>query len=256
VTADDASALAHLDAQARAARLTVTVFLDLDCGQHRTGTPPGPHAFELYRQILAAQNLAPGGLHIYDGHLQDSDPDLRLQAWRHALEPCWHFHGQLRQAGLPVPTVVAGGTPTFPFHAQAANVECSPGTCVFWDAGYHTKFKDLDFHPATLVFTRVISKPGPHLLCLDLGHKAIASENPHPRVIFPDLPEARALSHSEEHLVLESPEARRFQVGQGLCGIPWHICPTVALYGEAIPIHNHVSTSPWKISARERRWHF
>ena len=31
-----------------------------------------------------------------------------------------------------------------------------------------------------LVLTRVISKPSARILCLDLGHKAIASESPHP----------------------------------------------------------------------------
>jgi enamine deaminase RidA (YjgF/YER057c/UK114 family) len=38
--------------------------------------------------------------------------------------------------GVAVPRMVVGGTPTFPFHARRTGVECSPGTCVLWDAGY------------------------------------------------------------------------------------------------------------------------
>ena len=86
-------------------------------------------------------------------------------------------------AGLPVPSVVAGGTPTFPIHARRPDVECSPGTSVFWDWSYSTILPDLDFLPAVLLLTRIVSKPGENRLCLDLGHKAVASENPPPRVI-------------------------------------------------------------------------
>ena len=35
--------------------------------------------------------------------------------------------------------------------------------------------------------------------------------------------------HSEEHLVLETPRAAEFKIGDVLYGVPWHICPTVAL---------------------------
>jgi len=53
---------------------------------------------------------------------------------------------------------------------------------VFWDFGYDDKFPDLPFEIATLLLTRVVSKPGANRLCLDLGHKAVAAENPPPRV--------------------------------------------------------------------------
>ena len=170
-------------------------------------------------------------------------PDLaaRLsspEACEAAYAPVKALREQLAQAGLGFPTVVAGGTPTFPMHARRGDVECSPGTCVLWDHSYATKLPDLSFQPAALVLTRVVSKPGPNRLCLDLGHKAIASENPPPRVNLLNLADAKAVLHSEEHLVLETPKAGTFKVGDPLLGIPWHICPTVALYGEAVIIKN------------------
>jgi len=162
--------------------------------------------------------------------------------------------------GFPEPRVVAGGSPTFALHAQvsassATPWECSPGTTFLWDAGYGQNFPDLGFEPAAGLLTRVISKPGDRRLCVDLGHKAVSAENPiERRVRFPALPDGRFLSQSEEHLVLESPQAADFSVGDTLIGIPWHICPTVALHDHAHLFRNGSTTGEtWKIAARHRR---
>ena len=101
--------------------------------------------------------------------------------------------------------------------------------------------------------TRVVSKPGADRLCLDLGHKAVAAENPAPRVKFLNLPDAVAIGHSEEHLVVESAQAGKFAVGDCLYGVPRHICPTVALHSEAVVIRSGIATERWRVTARERR---
>ena len=229
------------------------VLLDLDVGQHRTGLPAGPEAAKLYRAIASSPNLTPGGLHAYDGHISDADPEIRKAACNAAFAPVAKLRYELQSAGLRVPRVVAGGSPTFPFHALRPDVECSPGTTVFWDSGYGNKLRDLDFLPAALVLTRVVSKPGPNRLCLDLGHKALGSEMPHPRVQFLNLPDYNALTHSEEHLVIETANADQFKIGDCLFGVPRHICPTVALYSSATVIENHEIVGSWKVAARERR---
>jgi D-serine deaminase-like pyridoxal phosphate-dependent protein len=250
---DDAGALRALAEAASAAGLVVETLLDIECGQHRSGVEPGPAAVELYRLIAGSRGLKPGGLHVYDGHIHDTDLAARTKACEAAFAPAHALRLDLARAGLPVPRVVAGGTPTFPIHARRGDVECSPGTCVFWDWGYSTRLPDLEFLHATLVLTRVVSKPGGHRLCLDLGHKAIASENPHPRVHFPELPDAKFTTHSEEHLVLETARAGEFKVGDALYGIPWHICPTVALHSEAVVVRHGRAEERWRVAARERR---
>jgi D-serine deaminase-like pyridoxal phosphate-dependent protein len=148
--------------------------------------------------------------------------------------------------------VVAGGTPTFPFHAARDGVECSPGTTVFWDAGYATSLPDLPFVPAIVLLTRVVSRPTPDRLCLDLGHKAVASENPHPRVTLFGLEDATAVGHSDEHLVLETPRAADFPVGTALYGVPWHVCPTVALHDRAVVVRDGHAGERWDVVARAR----
>lgn len=248
---DDAAALAQLVVLAGGTPLEFLV--DLDIGQHRTGVLPGAPAMELARTLSKTPGIAFGGLHAYDGHLHQSDPKTRLAACREAFAPVDVLRDALRAQGIQVPRIVAGGTPTFPFHARRGDLECSPGTCVLWDAGYQAKLPDLDFLPAAVLLTRVVSRPGSNRLCLDLGHKAVASEMPHPRVVFLNLPDATPVAHNEEHLVVETPNADRFPVGSVIYGIPWHVCPTMALHAEAWVVDGTQATGRWSVAARARR---
>ncbi|MEY2879322.1 MAG: hypothetical protein RLZZ15_1702 [Verrucomicrobiota bacterium] len=254
--ADDPGAVAAHAAAARAAGTTTELLLDLDVGMARTGIAPGPAALALYRTIATTPGLRAGGLHAYDGHLRQLLLADRIAAAAEGIARVDALHAELSAAGLPVPRVVWGGTPTFPVHARRAGVECSPGTCTLWDAGYATNVPDLDFLPAAVLLTRVISRPGANRLCLDLGHKAVASEMPHPRAIFPALPDAKAITHSEEHLVIETARAAEFPVGAALYAIPWHICPTVALHDRALIVRDQRIAASWPITARARRISF
>ena len=254
--ADDAGVIASLGRAATAAGVTITVLLDLDVGMHRTGIAPGPAALGLYRTLTTTPGLRAGGLHAYDGHLRQSERTQRGAASKPEFARVMALRDELARAGLEVPRIVCGGTPTFPVHAEHAGVECSPGTCVLWDAGYAGRLPDLQFEQAAVLFTRVISRPGMKRLCLDLGHKAVASEMPHPRVVFPALPEAQAVVHSEEHLVLETAHAVEFPVGAGLYGIPMHICPTVALHDRVYAVKNGRIVEEWPVTARARRLTF
>ncbi len=251
--ADDPEAVETVNAQAVAAGVKIRVWLDLDVGQQRTGIAPGEAADALYRRLASLPGLIPAGLHAYDGHLHQTDVAERAEACDAAFAPVAALAERLRAAGLPVPATVAGGSPTFPLHARRPGVECSPGTSVLWDAGYGQKLPDLDFRPAAVLLTRVISRPGINRLCLDLGHKAVASEMPPPRVLFPEVPEARAVSHSEEHLVLETTRAADFPVGTVLAGIPWHICPTVALHSFVHVAREGRVFETWPVTARTRK---
>ena len=253
---DDPGALAHYGRAAVAAGVTLELLIDLDVGFHRSGIAPGPAASELYRALARTPGLRPGGLHAYDGHLQQSDRVERAAAADAGFALVSALHTELKREGLPVPRIVCGGTPSFPIHARREGVECSPGTCVLWDAGYAKKIPDLDFLNAAVLLTRVISRPAANRLCLDLGHKAVASEMPQPRVIFPALLEAQAVVHSEEHLVIETPRAVEFPVGTALYGVPWHICPTTALHETVHVVRDGRVTEQWRVEARARRLTF
>jgi D-threonine aldolase len=104
-----------------------------------------------------------------------------------------------------------------------------------------------------VLITRVVSKPAPGRLCLDLGHKAIASEMPHPRVKLFGLEDANFSMHSEEHLVVETPRADEYKVGSVIYGIPRHICPTVALHHDVWVVRDGKAVDRWEVTARKRR---
>ena len=250
---DDLHAAHEIGLAAISCATSVEVLLDLDLGQGRTGITPGYGAAEFYRKLASVRGIRSGGLHAYDGHIHHSDLTERTEACDEAYAPVEKLRHDLRNAGMPVPRIVVGGTPTFPIHSRRSGVECSPGTCVLWDAGYGKKFRDLHFLPAATLLTRVISRPGDGRLCLDLGHKAVASEMAPPRVLFPALEDAVAVAHNEEHLVIETAHAASFKVGDVLHGIPWHICPTVALHATVHVASGGRVSEEWPVVARARR---
>lgn len=237
----------------------LAVYLDLDVGMHRTGIPPGPKAIDLVRAILAAPGLEWAGVHAYDGHIHHSDPVDRKKGFQLSMKELEGFLRLLAENHLHCPAVVSGGSPTFALHAEQAAAspirwECSPGTTVLWDAGYGQHFPDLPFAPAAFLLTRVVSHPGDDRVCLDLGHKAVSAENPiENRVRFPDAPAHDFVSQSEEHLVLRIDDRKAWEIGREIVGIPYHVCPTVALHAEARLIRSGVVTpGSWKIAARDR----
>ena len=240
-------------AAAQQHRVTLGVFLELDCGMGRTGIKPGTEALFLAGVLKDTPRLQFVGLHAYDGHIHDSDLAVRTARCEESFAPILEFRAELQSNGFVVRELVAGGSPTFPIHAKHKDRICSPGTTVLWDFGYGDRLSDLPFQQAAVVLARVISKPGTNRLTLDLGHKSVAAENPHPRVRFEELPDAKAVMQSEEHLVLETEHAHAFVIGQALHGIPLHVCPTVALHGEAVVISNYTETSRWPIPARNRK---
>ena len=236
-----------------AAGKQVNLFLDIDCGMHRTGIEPGTEALAICRAIRESQNLQFAGLHVYDGHIHDADLDDRANAHLSSLKTWSGFLDQLREEGLEPPTIVTGGSPTFG-HFAKLGWQCSPGTTLLWDAGYGSAYPDLDFEIAAMLLSRVVSKPGGNRICLDLGHKAVAGENPlKQRIVIPGLPDAVPIMHSEEHLVMEVPDANSIDIGTAFLAIPWHICPTVALHDKAYLVRDGTATGEtWEVAARNR----
>jgi D-serine deaminase-like pyridoxal phosphate-dependent protein len=255
VTADHAAPIQALSNAMSQAGTTIEVLLDLDTGQHRTGVEVGEHAVELYKAIVDAEGLIPGGLHLYDGQNHQTDLDERRQA----VMACWDQASGLRDKlaarGWPVPRIVAGGTGQFPVYATIDDpaIELSPGTCAFHDVGYGQMFPDLDFQAAALLLTRVISRPTADRVTFDLGYKAVASDPPADRrVVFPDIPDAKLVLQNEEHLVVQTADADKYQPGDELFAIPRHTCPTSALHKQVFVVSHGKLVDRWNVVARDR----
>jgi D-serine deaminase-like pyridoxal phosphate-dependent protein len=73
------------------------------------------------------------------------------------------------------------------------------------------------------------------------------------RVFFLNASNLTPVSQSEEHLVCEAEEDHRYKTGDVLYGIPYHICPTVALYERVYTIEGGRITGEWRNAARDRK---
>ena len=249
---DGYEAASRIDEIAKLNYISIAVYIDLNVGMNRSGIAPG-NAFDLYKKCSSLSNVNIIGLHIYDGHIHDSDLNVRTERCNAAFAPVEKLIGKLKAARYN-PIVIAGGTPTFPIHAKRENVECSPGTFIYWDWGYQQAFQEQQFLPAALVMSRIVSLPDETKICVDLGHKSVAAENVlDKRVMFLNAPELKVVSQSEEHLVLDAGEHHTYKIGDVLYGLPYHICPTVALHERAIIIKDKKIAGEWKTIARDRK---
>ncbi|HZY78117.1 MAG TPA: D-TA family PLP-dependent enzyme [Cyclobacteriaceae bacterium] len=234
------------DAENAKALKDVDVYIDLNVGMNRTGIEP-EKAIALYSKNVI-------GLHAYDGHLREPDLAIRTKQCDEGFARVLKLQSGIEKSfGKKLP-IVAGGTPSFPIHAKRKDIECSPGTFIYWDMGYHTLLKEQPFLFAALVVTRVISIPTSDTICVDLGHKGIAAENPlDKRVYFLNAEGLIPVGQSEEHLVLKVEGTNNFKVGDVLYGVPHHICPTVNLYDAPNIIENGRYVGNWETVSRKRK---
>lgn len=221
------------------------IYIDVNNGMDRSGIKPGKTLADLIDFINKDTSLTLKGLHVYDGHLHQNDLSIRTEEAVKGLKKVKKYFGNLE--------IVAGGTPTFSVHKNNPRLICSPGTSVFHDWGYGEMLEEQDFQPAVLLVTRVISKPTEGIITIDLGHKAVASENPIDRRFkLLNLNDYELLSQSEEHGVLRVSNWEEIAVGDVFFAIPYHICPTVNLHHQLGVIRENSLTEYWPTKASTR----
>ncbi|MFT6000368.1 MAG: D-serine deaminase-like pyridoxal phosphate-dependent protein [Neolewinella sp.] len=249
---DNETTARQIDAVFAEAGLVLEVFIDLNNGHFRTGIIP-ERVPELAAFCESLDHLKIVGLHCYDGHIRMPSLEERIVACQEAFKPVAALREQLTEdLGRPL-KIVAGGSPSFSVHAKHHDVDCSPGTWIFWDERYGSDYQEQEFHKAAMLATRVISKLDAYTYCLDVGHKSIASEMPFPRMVFDTPHQFTQVGHSEEHLIIKSEEPDVLEPGELLLAYPFHVCPTVALHEHAHIISNGEVVDQWKVIARKRK---
>ena len=250
---DNTETAKHISCVFEQSGQVIGAYIDLNVGMNRTGIAV-QNAVNLFGECQNLKGISIAGLHVYDGHLRDADFNIRTKRCDEAFAQVKAVQEEvLRKFGKAI-SIVAGGSPTFSIHCKRKDIECSPGTYIYWDRGYELLLQEQHFQHAALVITRVISKPADDLICVDLGHKAIASENPlAQRVFFLNAPELQPVGHSEEHMVFKTSAEKKYNVGDVLYGVPYHVCPTVALHDVVYPVVNNRVKENWNTLARKRK---
>ena len=254
---DSEQAATELARAARDSRREVGVYVELDLGMKRVGTPTVDAAVALARHVSESDGLTYEGLAFYPGHIRESvqDQDAALQALDQALSRALErFH----DAGLPPRVVSGGSTPTlWRTHEVPGVNEIRPGTYVFNDRQtVATGACSWDDCALTILAT-VVSTAVPGQAVIDAGSKALGRE-PMADAIdgFGQLlgrPEVVVARLSEEHGVLDLGDSGwRPTVGDVVRVVPNHVCITVHLQDEMYGLRGGRLERSWPIAARGR----
>ena len=235
-------------------KLILNIYLDLNTGMNRTGISISDQWSDLANEIISQKNIHFTGIHIYDGHLKGNIEERKTEALN-SFSIILKELEKLQQKIHYDLKIVAGGSNTFPFYGTQENVECSPGTFVFWDANYQTNLSEQNFRTSAVLVGTIISKPRDKTFCIDIGYKAVASENTiDKRLVILNDEKLIPIAHSEEHLIIENKGNNQYEIGDTIYALPYHVCPTCALYDSVQVVNKkHQIYDQWLVAARGRK---
>ena len=257
---DTVSALAD---SASAAGTALEVLVKVDCGYHRAGVEPHrPEAHALVEQVVGAPALRFEGLLTHAGHsyaCRGREAIARVAAQERDVVV--GFAEQLRAAGIEVPTVSVGSTPTMSVEPSLAGVtEIRPGNYVFYDAFQAAigscSLSDCAFSVlATIIGLyphdgRIVIDAGALALSKDLGATHIEDEAGYGVVCDEDgaaLEQLSLVSLSQEHGVVRGPRARieGCRIGDRIRVIANHSCLAAACHDAFVVARGRAVEGIW-----------
>ena len=216
---------------AATAGTTISVLVDLDIGDHRTGIPCDERAMALARSIAQSPNLRFAGLQAYSvsGSHTEGDGERRDHSTR-AFAEAIVIQRELLAAGLDARTLTGASTGTWDIDTAIPEVtEIQAGSYPMMDAAYRRIIGD-SFAPAMTVLATVISASHPDRVTVDAGYKAFATDRPFgPEPV--GLTGVRWQWGGDEHGIVHLEDTSRpLRLGDVIEFIPPHCDPTMNLY--------------------------
>lgn len=200
------------------------LLIDLDPGMGRTGVPLDLSALDLARKL---QRLGVfGGWHIYDGHIQNREIEVRRQRVAEVVQKVRDLIYAAAAEGLSI-ELIAGASYSFDMWPSDLATYVAPGSWVYSSSQHDAELPHLGWTPSAFVLSTVISKRG-STVTLDAGSKAISPDKPLAERFRWD---GKILMISEEHAVVES---NNLHIGDRVLLMPKHACTTAYLYDKAI----------------------
>jgi D-serine deaminase-like pyridoxal phosphate-dependent protein len=235
LAADSVAVIRNYAEFATAIGQDVSVMLEIDSGMHRVGVAP-EDAVALGAHIRGAGRLSFGGIMTHAGHTHDATTAVEVEAIaRREAELMGMVREDLERVGFDVPVVSAGSTITAPyFRPGDAVTEIRPGTYIYNDLRTLALFACTPDVLAASALTTIVSIDG-NRLTVDAGSKTltVSKDEAFGLGFLAECNEARIARLSEEHGVINAPEAeRRFAVGQRVQVVPVHVCVWMDLQAE------------------------
>ena len=257
VVADSTRNLDELHSAAVLAKRTLTVLVDVNVGQNRTGVDTPSDAVAVAQHLAKLSSLKLGGIQAYAGmNMHVVGFQNRRDASMLALDRALAARSALEKAGFAVPILSAGGTGTYNIDLKVPGVtEIQPGSYIFMDTHYRAIGGEQtetfnDFGTSLSVLTTVISRARGRAIT-DGGNKALSTDESMP--VPKGLTGIDYRPGGDEHgiLVLKNPN-RDLQVGEKVEFLPGHCDTTVNLHNVFFGVRNGVVESVWPVEARGR----
>lgn len=179
VVADHPLQVKLFSESATRAGVTLSVLVDLDIGDHRTGVPCDERAVALALAIEASPNLRFGGLQAYSVSASHTvGEQTRMAHSKAALSLAVGVQRELLARGLDATRLTGGSTGSMLYDIAMHEVtELQAGSYPLMDVAYG-KIGGVPFAVAMTVLATVISASHADRVTVDAGFKAFATDRP------------------------------------------------------------------------------
>ena len=233
----------------------LSVIVDTDVGQGRTGVTDIAEGMALARAIASRPQLRFAGIQGFAGNAQHiPEPVARRVAAEKAAGMLRQFAAALAEANLHPEIITGSGTGTHGQDRAGPYSELQVGSYVFMDSEYSRIVDEAGygppFEPSLFVMATVVSVNRPHEVTVDAGTKALATNGPPPCRMLGVAEGAVYRFAGDEHGILTFPKgARPPSLGQRILLGASHCDPTVNLHA-CYHVVDERQAQIWPIGAR------
>lgn len=245
VVADNDTVIDGLSAAFACEPAPLRVLVECNTGADRCGVPTPEAAATLAQQIAKAPGLVFGGLMTYPPANGEAAVESFMSRAKAVIEA----------AGIAVPVVTSGGTPSM-MHAADAPVttEYRPGTYVYNDRSLVSRGVCGWDDCALTVLATVVSVPSANRAIIDAGSKTLTSDllglSGYGHVLGRGDITIDQLSEEHGRLVCEGPI--NLKVGDRLRIVPNHACVVTNMVDAVTIVEQGEISGVWPVAARGR----
>jgi D-serine deaminase-like pyridoxal phosphate-dependent protein len=232
------------------------VLVELDVGFRRCGIANEVELLSVVQRVVDLPGLEFKGLMFFPGHLQVPEQE-RAELRVGVNEFLERAVSKLETAGIPVPVVSGGSTPTArECHLFYGVNEIRPGMYIFNDRNMVGVGIASVEDCALSVITTVVSTSVSGRAIVDGGSKTFSSDrhlagDGKGFGIVKGDPDAELEQLSEEHGHLNiSRSTHSYRVGERLAIIPNHVCSTVNMHNQLYGIRGEQVETVWEVAGR------
>jgi len=243
VVADSETVIDGLSSKFVSQPTPLSVLVECNTGADRCGVPTPEAAAALAQRISAAPGLVFGGLMTYP----PADGAAAVESFMTRAKTL------IEAAGIAVPVVTSGGTPSMMSAAEApVATEYRPGTYVYNDRSLVSRGVCSWDDCALTVLATVVSVPSANRAIIDAGSKALTSDllglSGYGHVLGRD--DIAIDQLSEEHGRLVSHGPINLSVGDRLRIVPNHACVVTNLVDAINILEKGEISAVWPVAAR------